>query len=73
MKRKLWGGRFAKDTDPLVERFTKSIHYDYKLAKYDVVGSLIHVSILKQAGLLKPAEAKRLQKALKDIYDDIKK
>jgi argininosuccinate lyase len=37
------------------------------------VGSLIHVDILKQAGLLNKGEAKRLQKALKDIYKSIKK
>ena len=73
MKKKLWGGRFDKETDPLVEKFTRSIQRDYKLAKYDVVGSLIHVEILKQAGLLKRSEVKRLQKALKDIYNSIKK
>ncbi len=33
MTKKLWGGRFGKKTDPLVEEFTKSIDYDYKLAE----------------------------------------
>jgi argininosuccinate lyase len=33
---KLWGARFKKKTHPLVEKFTSSISYDYKLAKYDV-------------------------------------
>ena len=32
---KLWGSRFKKKTHPLVEKFTSSIGYDYKLAKYD--------------------------------------
>ncbi len=36
MAKKLWGGRFKKKTDPLTEEFTKSIQYDYKLAKYDL-------------------------------------
>ena len=45
MTKKLWGGRFEKATDPLVEEFTKSIHYDYKLAKYDVIGSMAHVQL----------------------------
>ena len=46
MAKKMWGGRFGKKTDPLVEEFTKSIDYDYKLAEYDVIGSLIHINIL---------------------------
>ena len=49
MSKKLWGGRFQKETNPLVEEFTKSIQYDYKLALHDLVGSALHVAIL-QAG-----------------------
>ena len=71
MTKKLWGGRFKKKTDPLVEEFTKSISYDYKLAEYDVVGSKIHVDILKRSKFLKPEEAKTLSKALDEILFDI--
>ena len=52
MAKKLWGGRFEKETDPLVEKFTKSIEYDYKLAFYDVLGSHAHVTILQKCGYL---------------------
>lgn len=69
MTKKLWGGRFSKKTHPLVEKFTKSIHYDYKLAKYDLLGSMAHVEILKKAGYLKPNEADSLNKALDSIYE----
>ena len=48
MAKKLWGGRFGKETNPLVEEFTRSIHYDKKLAEYDVVGSVLHVAILEK-------------------------
>jgi argininosuccinate lyase len=71
MSKKMWGGRFDKKMNPLVEEFTKSIQYDYKLAKYDVIGSIVHVQILKKAGYLTIAEASRLTKALKDLYDSI--
>ncbi|MDD5195778.1 MAG: argininosuccinate lyase [Candidatus Omnitrophica bacterium] len=71
MNKKLWGGRFNKKTNPLVEEFTESIHFDYKLAKCDVLGSLSHVEILKKSGYLKPEEAKKLSKALNSIYDSI--
>jgi len=72
MAKKLWGGRFSKKTDPLVEEFTKSIHYDYRLAKYDVLGSLYHTKLLKKAGIISSDEAKELQKGLLDILDEIK-
>jgi len=71
MEKKLWGGRFAKKTDPLVEEFSKSISYDYKLAKYDVLGSLSHVEILEKAGYLTPEETKKISQALDSIYKSI--
>ena len=71
MSKKLWGGRFSKKTDPLVEEFTRSIQYDYKLAKYDLFGSGVHIEILKKAGLLRPDEANRLQSALQSIFVEV--
>src|SRR3989338_11229240 len=73
MTKKLWGGRFGKKTDPLVEEFTKSIQYDYKLAKYDLLGSMAHVQILKKADFLTADEAAKLNKALDSIYESIEK
>lgn len=67
MAKKLWGGRFAKKTDPLVEDFTRSIQYDYKLAKYDVLGSIVHVAILGKAGYLTSKEVNKIQSALVKI------
>lgn len=71
MAKKLWGGRFAKATDPLVEEFTRSIQYDYKLAAYDIIGSLAHIQILKNAGYLTSLEKTKLEKGLKDIGKDV--
>lgn len=68
MSKKLWGGRFEKKTDPLVEEFTKSIQYDYKLAKFDLLGSMAHVQILKKADYLTSDEASKLNKALDFLY-----
>jgi len=67
MSKKLWGGRFKKKTDPSVERFTRSVQYDYRLAPYDVAGSLIHVNVLERARFLNKDEAKRLRSALEGI------
>ena len=67
MAKKLWGGRFGKNTDPCVEEFTRSIQYDYKLAKYDILGSIVHVEILGKAGYLTAKEVSRMQAALTQI------
>ena len=67
MSKKMWGGRFAKKTNKLVEEFTKSIAYDYRLAECDIIGSLIHVNVLKKSGFLSSAEYIKLKGALKSI------
>lgn len=65
---KLWGGRFNKKINPLVEEFTKSIYCDYQIAVYDLIGSRIHVAILEENGYLTSAEASKLEKALHVIF-----
>ena len=70
---KLWGGRFSKETNKLVEQFTHSIHFDQKLAKYDVAGSLYHIDVLKKAGLLTPEEHKKLKTGLEKILAEVSK
>jgi argininosuccinate lyase len=72
MTKKLWGGRFKKEMDPLADKFSKSIQYDHKLAEYDLIGSMAHVEVLKKAKYLKPSEAAKLSKALKGLYADAK-
>ncbi|MDD4953955.1 MAG: argininosuccinate lyase [Candidatus Omnitrophica bacterium] len=67
MTKKLWGGRFKKKTDPDFFEFQKSIQYDYKLAKYDIYHSQVHIKALKAAGMLTLAEAKRIDTALNHI------
>lgn len=73
MTKKLWGGRFDKETDPLVEKFTRSIQFDHKLALYDVLGSMFHVGILAKAGYLTSPEFISLLDELLKIYEEIEK
>lgn len=68
---KLWGGRFSKPTNKLVEEFTNSIHFDQKLAKYDVIGSLCHIDILKKSRLISGTEHKRIAGVLNAILKTI--
>lgn len=71
MAKKLWGGRFSKGTHKLVEEFTNSIHFDQKLAKYDVIGSLAHIDVLKKARLLNNSEHSKIKGALNSILKTI--
>ena len=67
MTRKLWGGRFAKATDPLVERFTSSIAVDYRLARYDVLGSIAHAEMLGRCRIIPQASSRALVRGLTRI------
>lgn len=68
---KLWGGRFTKETNDLVEKFSNSIHFDYVLAQYDCIGSLKHIDVLKKAKLLTGTEHSKLSAGLKRILKSI--
>ncbi len=68
---KLWGGRFTKKTNKLLEEFSNSLAFDQKLARYDCIGSLNHIAILKSAKLLTGNEHKKLAAALKSILKSI--
>lgn len=72
MAKKLWGGRFKKETDKDFFKFQKSIQYDYKLALYDIHHSFIHISALKKAGILTEEERQKLHSALTGISKEIK-
>ncbi|MDD5450143.1 MAG: argininosuccinate lyase [Candidatus Omnitrophica bacterium] len=72
MNKKLWGGRFKKKPDTDFFKFQKSINYDYKLAQYDVLHSLIHIDVLKKAGILNKTETNKLIKALNEVDEEIK-
>lgn len=68
---KLWGGRFEKTTDALVEDFHSSISFDRRLYKQDIQGSIAHARMLGQVGVISSAEAKQIIDGLQDILKDI--
>ena len=57
----MWGGRFSKKTEGVVEDFTNSLHFDKRLAKYDCLGSLCHIDVLKKAKILSNEEYSKLK------------
>ncbi|PEQ84607.1 argininosuccinate lyase [Bacillus sp. AFS006103] len=64
---KLWGGRFTKETNKLVEKFTASISFDQKLAKEDIAGSLAHVQMLGECGIIPMEDANKIKDGLLSI------
>ncbi|TWH58287.1 argininosuccinate lyase [Desulfitobacterium sp. LBE] len=69
---KLWGGRFEKSTDALVEDFHSSISFDQRLYKQDIQGSIAHARMLGEIGVLTSAEAQQIIEGLKGILTDIR-
>lgn len=69
---KLWQ-KDNSSVDELIEQFTvgKDREFDIVLARYDVQGSIAHVTMLGEAGLLSRSEALTLIKELENILDDI--
>jgi argininosuccinate lyase len=70
-KRKLWEGRFAAATAPIVEEFTSSIGVDKRLAPYDIAGSLAHCRMLVACGIIPAADGKRICRGLAEIEREI--
>lgn len=68
---KLWGGRFTKNTDKLVEDFHSSISFDQRMYKQDIKGSIAHARMLGQVGIISNEEANLIIKALNEILADI--
>lgn len=71
IKKKAWGGRFAKASHPLLEAFNASINFDRRLYAQDIQGSLAHALMLKKIGVLTDAECGKIQKGLKQILAEI--
>ncbi|MFY9115031.1 MAG: argininosuccinate lyase [Dethiobacteria bacterium] len=69
--KKPWGGRFSRRTDPEVEKFSASIHFDCRLAEEDIEGSLAHVDALAAAGIITPEEAAAISAGLEEIRAEI--
>lgn len=69
----LWGGRFDKEMDKLVEEFNASITFDIELYKHDIKGSIAHVTMLSSQGLVANDERDQIIEGLNIIKERIEK
>ena len=67
MNKKLWGGRFLKPTDNVMESFSESISFDKRLYEYDIEGSIVHAQMLAKQGIITEGEADRIIEGLRKI------
>lgn len=69
----MWKGRFKKGTADSVKEFTESISFDWRLYKQDIQGSVAHVTMLAEAGIVSKSDRDKIIKGLREIQADIAK
>ena len=67
----LWGGRFSDGPADAVFALSRSVHFDWRLAPYDLRSSLAHLEILESSALLTPEVASQIRGALKELIDEV--
>ncbi len=72
-QKKPWGGRFCEPTNKMVEEFTSSIHFDKRLYRYDIEGSIAHTKMLARRKLISREDERLIITGLKKILADIEK
>ncbi|MFM6979897.1 MAG: argininosuccinate lyase [Micrococcales bacterium] len=67
----LWGGRFEGGPAESLAALSRSLHFDWRLAKYDILGTRAHIKALQSAGYLTVAERDKLDKDLRELWSRI--
>ncbi len=68
---KMWAGRFEKASDRLADDFNSSIHFDKKLYKQDIKGSMEHAAMLCRSGIINIQELAKISDGLASILEDL--
>lgn len=71
MSDKLWGGRFDKSTDEMINDFQASINFDKRMYREDIEGSVAHAKMLAAQGIISADDADKICAGLKKILADI--
>jgi argininosuccinate lyase len=66
-----WSGRFKEPVDEQVKRFTASVAFDQRLAKYDIEGSLAHARMLAATGILRRRDLAAIERGLARVRREI--
>jgi argininosuccinate lyase len=66
-----WSGRFDEPVAEIVKRFTSSIPFDYRLAEYDIAGSLAHARMLAACNVITAQDLSDIERGMAQITADI--
>ncbi|MCA1926160.1 MAG: argininosuccinate lyase [Thiobacillus sp.] len=67
-----WSGRFSEPVSELVKRYTASIPFDYRLAEFDIQGSLAHAAMLHHVGVLSKDDLDAIRRGMAELLADIR-
>ena len=67
----LWGGRFSSGPAESVFALSRSVHFDYRLAPYDLRSSLAHLFVLESSGLINKRDAEQIAKVLRELMAEV--
>jgi len=73
MAEQLWGGRFSKSTDEMINEFQASISFDKRMYYEDIAGSIAHATMLAKCGIISNEDRDAIVKGLRDILAAIEK
>lgn len=65
MAEQMWGGRFAKSTDEMINEFQASINFDKRMYHEDIAGSIAHATMLCKVGILTEEDKNNIISGLK--------
>ena len=68
---KMWAGRTDGQTEQIADDFNSSIHFDCRMYKQDITGSMVHAAMLAKQGIITETDADALIAGLEDILQDI--
>ena len=68
---KMWAGRTAGETDRIADDFNSSIHFDCRMYRQDITGSMAHAAMLAAKGIISAEDADTLIAGLEGILADI--
>jgi argininosuccinate lyase len=67
----MWTGRFQEPTAKLLQTFSESISFDWRLWKHDIQGSIAHSMALQKGGLISDSERAQIVRGLEEIGAEI--
>ncbi len=71
MSDKMWAGRFAKALDKQADDFNSSIHFDCKMFRQDIKGSMAHAAMLGAKGIISQSDSQQIIATLEEILADM--